>query len=51
MIPSALTNSVTITSAPISLQILRKIKSVTPAIGARYKGNFPSENQCNTPTP
>jgi len=48
MIPSALTNSVTITSAPISLQILRKIKSVTPAIGARYKGNFPEENQWST---
>ena len=35
MIPSAETNSVTITSAPSSLQIWRKITSVTPAIGAR----------------
>jgi hypothetical protein len=33
--PSAETNSVTITSAPSSLQIWRNTTSVTPAIGAR----------------
>ena len=35
IIPSADTNSVVMTSAPISLQILRKMRSVTPAMGAR----------------
>ena len=33
--PSALTNSVTITSAPCSFASWRKMESVTPAIGAR----------------
>jgi hypothetical protein len=33
--PSAETNSVTITSAPCSLQSWRKMVSVTPAMGAR----------------
>ncbi len=35
MMPSADTNSVTMTSAPNSLQIVRNTTSVTPAIGAR----------------
>ena len=35
MMPSAETNSVTMTSAPSSLQIERNTTSVTPAIGAR----------------
>ena len=35
------TNSVTITSAPSSLHMLRKTTSVTPAIGARYRGKAP----------
>ena len=36
--PSAETNSVTMTSTPSSLQMVRKIGSVTPAIGARNNG-------------
>ena len=36
--PSAETNSVTITSAPSSLQMVRKMGSVTPAMGARNSG-------------
>ena len=38
---SACTNSVTITSAPCSLQNCRKTMSVNRAIGAKYRGNCP----------
>jgi hypothetical protein len=39
--PSAETNSVVRISAPFSLQMVRKIEFVTPAIGARKSGREP----------
>lgn len=45
MMPSAETNSVTMASAPSSLQMWRKTMSVTPAIGARNRGGEVFWNQ------
>jgi hypothetical protein len=42
MIPSAETNSEVRTSAPFSLQMVRKMLLVTPAIGAKNRGKSAS---------